>query len=57
MKRIFGKAKETAPPPNLTDVISGVNSGLEYIFLIWQNFNNLIAYLILNGRLIVEQII
>lgn len=25
MNRIFGKAKEKVPPPNLTDVISGVS--------------------------------
>ncbi|XKL59122.1 hypothetical protein PGB90_000138 [Kerria lacca] len=31
MKRIFGKAKETAPPPNLTDVISGVDSRADNI--------------------------
>lgn len=32
MNRIFGKAKEKAPPPNLTDVISGVSVKLfEYL--------------------------
>lgn len=31
MNRIFGKAKEKAPPPNLTDVITGVDSRADNI--------------------------
>lgn len=39
MNRIFGKAKEKAPPPDMTTVIKGVNKQSYYSIFIFQLCN------------------
>lgn len=55
MNRIFGKTKEKAPPPNLTDVISGVSDLSFYLFTIFNDYRYyFMVNLYLCNRWIVE---